>query len=201
MANVLRKEHEDESPSGAVEVGKTVLSKASVAAGGPGTWLSPGRVIEVQAHGVRLQLPDGRELFARMALPLSYEAALGDELLLLGDATSAYVTGVLSGNGQTRLALKGDVSLATDGKLELSSQTSISLDAPSVEVRADRLHTVAGRVTEVFDSVRKTVRQLLSVRAGEQHTLVEGTSQLVAKNARTLSEGKVTINGKEIFLG
>jgi hypothetical protein len=45
------------------------------------------------------------------------------------------------------------------------------------------------------------VRQLLSVRAGEQHTLVEGTSQLVAKNARTLSEGKVTINGKEIFLG
>jgi hypothetical protein len=202
MGNILRREHDDElSPAGLIPSASAPAVTPSPVPGGSGTWLSPARVIGVEVERLLVELPDGRRLSARMALAFPYEPALGDELLLLGDDRSAYVTGVLSGRGVTRLHLKGDVKIAAEGSLELSSARSVTLDAPSVEVRAERLHTVAGRVTEVFDSVRKTVRTLFSMRAGEHQTLVEGTSQLVAKNARTLSEGKVTINGKEIFLG
>lgn len=203
---MLRKEHEDEVLTGATQPASTA-DRAAVApasggvAPGPGTWLSPGLVVAVAADHVVLELASKQRVKARMALAIPYEAALGDELLVLGGASQAYVTGVLQGRGQNSLVMKGDVRLAAEGKLSIASTESITFEAPVVETRAEAIHTVAGRVTEVFDSVRKTVRQLLAVRAGEQNTLVEGTSQLVAKNARTLSEGKVTINGKEIFLG
>ncbi|NUP09201.1 MAG: DUF3540 domain-containing protein [Polyangiaceae bacterium] len=168
---------------------------------GEGTWLRPAQVVATTADSVRVTTADGRIVSARLALALPYEPAIGDELLLLGDASSAYVVGVLRGSGQTRLALEGDVALSASGRLELRGGTGVAIDAPEVQVRATRVGILASRMTEIYDTVRTTVRELLSVRAAEQRTLVDGTSHLQAKNARVLSEAKVTINGKEIFLG
>lgn len=188
---MIRKQHEDGSLSGG----------AALPAVGVGTWLAPARVTSVSAVGVTVRLPDGRETAARLALALPYEASIGDELLVLGDASSAYVIGVLGGRGRTRLALEGDVSLEASGTLDLRAGEGVSIDAPKLELRAKTFSILAGKATQVFDSLRKTVRELYSVRAAEQQTLVDGTSQLTARNSRILSEGKVTINGKEIFLG
>jgi hypothetical protein len=189
---MIRKQHED---------GETAGAASPLVQSSPGTWLSPCRVTSLGAAGVDVRTPDGRVFAARLALALPYEPAVGDELLLLGDATNAYVVGVLSGSGSTRLALEGDVSLSASGKLDLRAGQGVSIEAPAVAITTSRLSMVAGRVSQVFDALQKTVRELYSVRAGEQQTLVEGTSQLTAKNSRILSEGKVTINGKEIFLG
>ena len=188
---MIRKQHEDGQIAGG----------AALPVVGVGTWLAPSKVTSVSAVGVTVRTADGRELEARLALALPYEAAVGDELLVLGDAASAYVIGVLGGSGRTRLALEGDVSLEATGKLDLRAGESISIDAPKLELRASRFSLLAGKATQVFDSLRKTVRELYSVRAAEQQTVVDGTSQLTARNSRIVSEGKVTINGKEIFLG
>jgi Protein of unknown function (DUF3540) len=45
------------------------------------------------------------------------------------------------------------------------------------------------------------VTGLLSVRAGEAETLVEGTTTTRAKNGVILTEDKMVVNGKQIFLG
>jgi len=49
--------------------------------------------------------------------------------------------------------------------------------------------------------LRRHVRDLLSLRAGKSHTVVDGSSFSQSKSATILTEEKVTINGKEIFLG
>lgn len=173
----------------------------SIAPGRDGTWLRPCEVLATSADVLQVKTFEGRMMSARLALALPYAPAVGDELLLLGDATSAYVVGVIRGAGKTRLALEGDVELSATGRLELRGGSGVSVEAPDVKITASRVGIFASRMNEIYDTVRTTVRELLSVRAAEQHTMVEGTSHLQAKNARVLSEAKVTINGKEIFLG
>lgn len=198
MSKRIQKQHEDLEVSSA---GGGVPLAALARAGQSGTWLRPAAVVAVAVDSLTVDAGDRGTLTARMAMPIPYSAAVGDELLVLGEGEHAYVVGVLRGAGSTRLDLEGDVEISASGKLGLRAGSGVTIDAPQVQVRTDRLSMLAGRVTEAYGSVRKTVRELLMVRAGEQQTFVDGTSHLQAKNARMLSESKVTINGKEIFLG
>jgi hypothetical protein len=50
-------------------------------------------------------------------------------------------------------------------------------------------------------SLCQRVSDLLSVHAGEAHTVVSGTQLTQAHTAAILTEGTVTINGKEVHLG
>ena len=164
------------------------LGPAIVVAAPPGRWV--------------VRLADGREVPARVALAPPDEARPGDEVLVIGNAAGHYVLGVLSGAGRTSIELPGDgVVRAVGGTLRLEGDHGVELAGPAVDVRTGRLEILAGSVVETFVSLRQRVTELLSVRAGQTHTVVEGASHTQAKSAAILTEKTVTINGKAIHLG
>ncbi|HTJ82912.1 MAG TPA: DUF3540 domain-containing protein [Polyangiaceae bacterium] len=215
MSKIARREHEgDEGGASAAFDASSAMESALGAIAAPGARtatspsdrrsamsLGPREVVAVDSPFVVVSAADGTLVQARLARAVPYEPAIGDVLLVIEGGDGAWVIGVVSGSGSTRLQLDGDVEVAASGVLRLSGGAGVELTGPDVEVRADRLSMIAGRVTQAYHSVRKTVRELLSVHAGEQHTLVDGTSHAQAKSTRILSEQKVTINGREIFLG
>jgi hypothetical protein len=165
-------------------------------------YLGPAEVTEVRPHEIEARLPGGALVRARLALAFPYDAAVGDELLLIGNGDAHYVIGVLHGRGRTALSFQGDVDLrAEGGVLRLSSDQAVTIEAPEVSTLTDKLQQIAGAVTQRFTSLRQSVTELLSVRAGAAHTLVDEASFTQSKTATILTEGKVTINGKEIYLG
>jgi hypothetical protein len=165
-------------------------------------YLGPAEVITVLPHELEVRLRSGASARARLALAFPYEPAEGDEVLVIGDAGGHYVIGVLQGTGRTALAFQGDVDLrAEGGVLRLSSDKAIEVQAPDVTLLAGKLHQIADSVAQKYAILRQTVTELLSVRAKESHTLVEGTALSQAKTTTILTEGKTTINGKEIHLG
>jgi hypothetical protein len=94
------------------------------------------------------------------------------------------------------------VDLRTEGGvLRLSSDRGVEVEAPEVSILAGKLQQIAGAVTQRFTSLRQTVTELLSVRAGQSHAVVDGATFSQSKSATILTEGKVTINGKQISLG
>ncbi|MFT3772962.1 MAG: DUF3540 domain-containing protein [Minicystis sp.] len=165
-------------------------------------YLGPGEVTEVLPHEIEARLPSGAAVRARIALAFPYEPAKGDEVLLIGNADGHYVIGVLHGRGRTALSFQGDVDLrAEGGTLRLSSDKAVSVEAPEVSVLADKIQQIAGAVAQRFTSLRQSITELLSVRAGQSHSIVDGASFSQSKSATILTEGKVTINGKQIHLG
>jgi hypothetical protein len=60
---------------------------------------------------------------------------------------------------------------------------------------------VAGSMVQKLASAYQRVTGLLSVRAGEAETLVEGTTTTRARSGVILTEEKMIVNGKQIFLG
>ena len=168
----------------------------------PRQYLGPAEVVDVLPHEIEVHLPSGGAVRARLALAFPYEPAIGDEVLVIGNEDGHYVIGVLSGQGRTALSFRGDVDLrAEGGVLRLSSDRGVEVDAPEVTVLAGKLQQIAGAVAQRFSSLRQTVTELLSVHAGQAHSVVEGSSFSQSKSATILTEGKVTINGKAIHLG
>ncbi|MFO0554673.1 MAG: DUF3540 domain-containing protein [Polyangiaceae bacterium] len=168
---------------------------------GSGRYLGPGVVVATRADRIELELEGGERVDARAALPWPYEAAVGDELLVVGEGARHFVIGVLRGRGAIRLDFEGDVKLSATGRLDLAADKGVSIRAPDVHVESDRLTIVAEAAHKIVGTLRQTVRDLFTLRAKEQHTLVEGNVLSHSKATRIVSEEKVTINGKEIFLG
>lgn len=164
--------------------------------------LGPAEVTRVSPHEVEVRLKNGAVARARMALAYAYDPRPGDEVLVIGDADGHYVIGVLHGTGRTALEIPGDVELrAVGGTLRLAGDKGVEVDGPEMAVRVGRLQVIAGAVVERFTSLRQRVVELLSVHAGERHTVIEGTSHEQAKSAAIITEENVTVNGKGIFLG
>ena len=207
MSKIARKKFEGEDGAASSAFDATAVSdaldqlKAAVGDAPEKPFLGAAEVLSIDTPFVMVRTGSGTTIRARLALAVPYEPAVGDQLLAISNGTSAWIIGVIAGSGATRLHLDGDVEVAATGVLHLSGGAGVHITGPDVEVRADRLSMVAGRVTQAYHSVRKTVRELLSIHAGEQHTLVDGTNHAQAKSTRILSEKKVTINGREIFLG
>jgi hypothetical protein len=166
-----------------------------------GQYLGPGEVLESGSCAVEVRLRHGAVVRAELALPAPYAAEVGDSLLVIGNAEGHYVIGVLSGSGRTELSFRGDVDLRAGGTLRLSAERGVRIEAPEVEMRAGKLKTFAGAVTQTFTELRQRVIELLSVQAGQTHTVVQGSTFTQSKSATLLTEEKVTINGKAIHLG
>jgi hypothetical protein len=167
-----------------------------------GRYLGPAEVIATRPDQLELRLPTGRLVRARSALAFPYEAAVGDELLVIGEASEHYVIGVLRGRGRTELAFDGDVDLRSrDGRVRISGDRGVSLEGPEVDVHAERYSVFAELASTVVSNLRQSVRELFTLRAKEHHTMVERDLLQHSKRARVVAEEKVTVNGKEIFLG
>ena len=98
------------------------------------TRLQPGRVLRVA--GTRVQLRCGGEtVWARMALAYPYQAAVGDQLLAIGQEEDWYVIGVLQGSGTTTLTVTGDLRIdAPRGSIELNAAQGLHIRGTTVLV-------------------------------------------------------------------
>lgn len=171
-------------------------------AAGREDYLGPADVTGVGAGSVEATLPGGRAITARMALAVPYQPVVGDLLLVIGRGEDHYVIGVLRGQGQTRLALQGDVDLhAADGTLRLSADKGVRISGPEVGIETRRLGVVAGALVEHFASAVRRVTGLLSVQAGDAHTIAGGTILQQSKSASILTEETVAVNGRQVHLG
>jgi Protein of unknown function (DUF3540) len=191
-AQVLRKEN---------TVSNTARRLATTDLPLAGDYLGPAEVVGL-GPPLAVRLPSGAVVDAAMALAVPYEPAMADEVLVIGKGEGHYVIGVLHGRGRVSLALEGDVDLhATNGKLRLRGDAGVELLGPELQVRTGRVEVIAGAVIQRFASLTQRVAKLLSVRAGEAHTVVEGAQVTQAESAAILTEGTMTLNGKQIHLG
>jgi hypothetical protein len=165
-------------------------------------YLGPAEVVRAEGGTLHVRLRGGAVRQADLALALPYEPAVGDSLLVIGRGREHYVIGVLQGRGHTALTLEGDVDLrAANGRLRVSGDHGVELSGPEIELRAGRLEMFAGAVRQRFASICQRVSDLVSMHAGEAHTVVRGTQLAQAHTAAILTEGTVTINGKQVHLG
>src|SRR5262249_8664048 len=111
----------------------------------------PAEVVEALPHEIEVRLTSGGLARARLALAFPYEPAVGDEVLVIGNAEGHYVIGVLRGSGRTALSFQGDVDLrAEGGVLRLSSDKAVEVAAPEVTMLADKLLQIADAVAQRF---------------------------------------------------
>lgn len=168
----------------------------------PTFYLGPATVTRAGPAAVEVRLPAGAVVRAQLALAFTYEPVEGDVVLAIGADDGHYVIGVLDGRGRAALEIPGDVTVrAVGGVLRLAGDKGVELASPEVSVQAGSLRVIAGAVVQRFTSLRQRVTELLSVHARESHTQVDGAAHTQAKSATLLTEEKMTINGKAIYLG
>jgi hypothetical protein len=168
----------------------------------PAPALGPAEVLRVSPHEVEVRLEGGALAHAQIALGYPYEPAPGDVVLVIGEAGRHYVIGVLHGTGRSVLELPGDVDLrAVGGTLRLSGDKGVELSSPDLSIHVGKLQVIAGAAVQRFASLCQRVADLLSVQAGQRHTVIAGSSREQSKSAEILTEEQVTINGKAVYLG
>ncbi len=179
----------------------TALRRAAVQ-DGTREYLGPAVVTCVMGGAVEARLPHGPVVRAELALAFPYRPAVDDVVLAIGRGDAHYVIGVMQGSGETTLSFAGDVSVrAVSGKLRLSGDDGVEIQGRELEILAGAVKVVADSLVQKLASAYQRVSGLLSVRAGESHTIVDGESTSRAKSGVILTEEKMTINGKQIFLG
>lgn len=163
--------------------------------------LGPARVVQVAPHEVHVDI-DGREVRATMALAFPYRPAVGDTLLVIGKGADHYVIGVIHGTGPSALTFPGDVEIrASGGELSLAGDRGVRVSGEEVSLEARTVRMTAGALVQKLTSAYQRVREMLSVHAGEQETVVDGASLTRAKTASVVTEESMSINGKQIHLG
>ena len=139
--------------------------------------LGPATVTSLSG-GLSVNLPDGTAGRAQMAMAVTYEPAVGDRLLVIGnDPAELFVIGVVSGRG--KIAIRAE---------------EIELDAGKITVKAERF------IQKVQDAYY-WVAGLFQVKAKRQRTLVDGTYDLQAGRTYINADAEVAIDGKTIHLG
>ncbi|HVY44444.1 MAG TPA: DUF3540 domain-containing protein [Minicystis sp.] len=170
-------------------------------ASGVEDYLGPADVVRVDGRDVDVALPGGAARRAEMALAFPYAPAVGDALLVISKGEAYYVIGVLRGAGRSVLSLPGDVELSAGGELRLAGEKGVRVEGREVELVASKLRVLAGDAVQRFTSLCQRVTDMLTVHAGQAHTLVDDASYTQAKTAAIVTEGTVSINGEEVHLG
>lgn len=177
-----------------------VLSKLEIKAS-EGRTLGPAEVVSIATGTLGVRLASGALVTARIALAQAYDASVGDEVLVIGERDDHYVIGVLLAKAPAVLAVPGDLEIRAGGALRLVANREVEIAGRDVSMRASKLSLLADAVTESFTTLRQRVRDVWSLHAGESHSVVDGTSFAQSKSATIQTEEKVSINGREIFLG
>ena len=165
-------------------------------------YLDSATVVSVAPSHVVVELIGGARVDAKLALALPYQPAIGDELLVVGRPGSYWVIGIVSGRGTLELNMPGDIGIhAMNGKLRLSGDHGVEIAGSTVRVVGKELRFVADKVVERFTNVVSRVREMLSVRAGERHTIVDGNSLETAERVMIMGKENVSVNGEQIHLG
>lgn len=164
-------------------------------------YLGPAKVVDAAALTVDVELPTGTRQTARLALAYAYEAREGDEVLVIGNAEGHWVIGVIHGTGPAVLRFPADAEISAGGTLRIAAEKSVDVRSVDFSVTTQKIRMIASEVAHSFKNLRQRVQELMSVQAGQTHTIVEGSMHSQAKSASILTEEKVSINGKEVHLG
>jgi hypothetical protein len=164
-------------------------------------YLGPASVVQSGASEVEVELPRGNRERARLALAYAYEPCVGDEVLVIGNADGHWIIGIIHGKGPSVLRFPADAELSAGGSLRITADRGVDVRAQDFSVTTQKIRMIASEVSHSFKTLRQRVQELLSVQAGQTHTVVEGSMHSQAKNATILTEEKVSINGKEVHLG
>lgn len=166
------------------------------------SYLGPAEVIATHGHELCVRIGVEHEVRARMALAFPYRPAEHDLVLVVGHADAYYVIGVLKGSGETVLECQGDVALrAVEGTLSLSGDHGVRVEGPEVEFLAEKMRIMVHTLVQKSTRTVQRVRDLMTFRAGRVHSVVDGASYSKSKTAMIVSDEKVMINGKQIYLG
>ena len=164
--------------------------------------LGPAEVLATGRRLLDVQLPSGEEVEAELALAFPYKPAVGDILLVIGDAERRYVIGVIEGKGELSLDFQGDVRLhSQNGELTLSGDKGVLVRGPVLDVVVESFSVLADKAVQKFTTLNQRVRELLTLRAGEAHTIVDETALQRAKKYAVVAEETASVNGKQILLG
>jgi hypothetical protein len=176
------------------------------------TYLGRGIVTRtLEGADVEVRLDDGQEVRVKPALPLHYEAAPGDELLVLGaDPEAMYAIGVLRGHGKITLRAPGDLSLETPaGALLLTGARGVTLrspaevvaEAPAVRCLAGKLEIVAQRMIQKAKDAYFWVSELFQIKSHRLRATADATCHIHAQETHLRAAQTVSIDGQSIHLG
>ncbi|MFT6301569.1 MAG: hypothetical protein ACI9XK_000443 [Granulosicoccus sp.] len=152
--------------------------------------------------GNQLLVDDGETAaWATVALAYPYDAKPGDELLIACNPKHWYVIGVLNQGDTLTIATHGDIEFKARGQIRFNSRDGMCLQAPSIHLKTKHLSVVAESAVQHFDTLRTTVRGILSVKSGQIRNLVKGRYRLKATRIDQRASDDVNIDGKKINLG
>ena len=163
--------------------------------------LGPATILAVDEGRVKLSTEDG-ETWAALALAFPYKPAAGDSVLAIGQDKAWYVIGVLKGHGVASFVAPADLEFrAPNGSIGLVAAEGVRIQAPDVEVEADRLEFAARTVFERFVRAYRRVAEAFHLRAGSVRSVVEEGWDVRAGRITERAEGDVRIDGEKIHLG
>lgn len=191
----------DTAHAEAIDIHHTVGPTAEVDDGGNrAAAIRPATVRLVT--GNRLLVDDGHTTaWATSALAYPYDAEPGNVLLVACNPKQWYVIGVLNQSDTLRIATRGDIEFQARGQIRFTSRDGVCLEAPSIHLKTKHLSAVAESAVQHFDTLRTTVREVLSVKAGELRNLVRGRYRLKAARIDERATDDVNIDGRKINLG
>jgi hypothetical protein len=166
------------------------------------TLLGPARVVSLAASVLEVELPTGERRDAALAFPIPVALAAGDTVLVIGQGEALYAIGVIRAEGAARVSVEGDLDLhARGGVLTLHGDRGVTLRGPALEVLVERFSVLADAAVQKFTTLHQRVKDMLTLHAGESHTIVDETSLQRARKVALIAEETASVNGKQILLG
>lgn len=162
-------------------------------------YLGPAKVTGFDGEHVLLESPSG-ELKAQLALAYPYRPEPGDVVLVIGEE-EAWVIGVLSGRGVSRLQTPGDLEIEAGGEVRISARKGVSVDAPEVALRASKMELAAERLFTRCADAYHWVRGVSQWIVGRSRTVADDTVTVRARRIVEFAEDDVKIDAKQIHLG
>lgn len=163
--------------------------------------IGPATVLALDGQRVRISIGEG-EVWAVMALAFPYRPEPGDTVLAAGQEEAWYVIGVLKGRGVSSFVAPADLEFrAPNGSIGLVAAEGVRIEAPEVELRADRLELAARSVFERFVRAYRRVAEAFHLRAGSVRTVVDESWDVRAGRITERATGDVRIDGEKIHLG
>jgi hypothetical protein len=165
-------------------------------------YLGPATVSRTAGRRVLVRRGGEPEAWADLALAFPYQPQPGDEVLLAAHEERRYVIGLLQGHGPVVLPFPGDVTLsAPAGTVRLIAGKGVSMEAPSIELRAGTIELEAKTLVQHLENAYQWVKDLFQVNAGRSRLDTEGSHHQVAERTYIRSEKETKIDGDRIYLG
>lgn len=166
-------------------------------------YLDQARVLRVDGHDLRVELQDGREVDAALAMLIPYRPRVHDDLLVIGRDGAFFAIGVLRGRGGFETQYKGDFHLTSmAGDLCVVAARRLLVDTPAFELQAHKmLSRAAERIVMTSERTDQSARDhwvLMSAAFAEvtQKRWFRRAQRVVIKVANA-----IRFNGKTVRTG